>query len=417
MARPQEHAQRGHPGGPAATLSACVIARDEEERLPACLASVAFCDEIVVVDSGSRDRTVAVARAAGARVVEHPWRGFSAQRNVALDHARSDWILEIDADERVSPELRAEVLAFLAAPPDGVDLGGVPIRDLFLGAPLGPSSKYPKYRHRLFRRGAYRHDELRAVHEGILPVGPVHAFTGDLVHELAGSWAEALRDTWSYARLEATHIGGTPSLGACARGLVARPLVKLAYRLAVDGGWRDGWRGVVKIGLEAGSDSLVWALHLARGGRSGAGAGAGAHFGLRTARSGPVRLVGFAARGRGAGAAAAWLAQARDAGADVALLSDAPKPEAVLAAHGVPVRSLRSVSWLALVRGLTAEEQLRPIDALVPFGRRARWLVRCLPPDLRGATDAVAASERPADAERRVRAAIREAPTGPPGRG
>ena len=137
-----------------ATVCACIIARDEEQRLPAALASVAFCDDVVVVDSGSRDRTMEVARAAGARVVEHPWRGFGMQRNVAIDAAAADWILEIDADERITPRLRAEIEEFLARPPEGVDICAVPCRDLFLGGRLGPSAKYPKYRLRLFRRRA-----------------------------------------------------------------------------------------------------------------------------------------------------------------------------------------------------------------------------------------------------------------------
>ena len=150
------------------TVCACIIARDEEERLPGALESVAFCDELVVVDSGSHDRTAEIARAAGAKLVVHPFRTFGKQRNVAIDHATSNWILEVDADERITPRLRAEIEAFLAAVPAGVDICGVPCRDLLLGGPLGPSAKYPKYRLRLFRRGRYYHDETR---EG--PRGPV----------------------------------------------------------------------------------------------------------------------------------------------------------------------------------------------------------------------------------------------------
>src|SRR6202050_3277869 len=91
-----------------ASVSACIIAKDEQHHLPECLASVAFCREIVLVDSGSRDATRELARAAGAVVVEQPWLGFAAQRNVALDHASGDWVLEVDADERVSGGLREE---------------------------------------------------------------------------------------------------------------------------------------------------------------------------------------------------------------------------------------------------------------------------------------------------------------------
>ena len=174
---------------------------DEEARLPVALESVAFCDEVVVVDSGSTDRSVEIARAAGAVVVENPWPGFGAQRNVALDHATSDWVLEIDADEHLSPELQSEIRGFLAAPPANVDIAALPLRHHFLGAWLGPSAKYPMYRMRLLRRGAYRHDEDRAVHEGLWPFTPPHPLAGDLEHELAGTWREALRDTWRYAAL------------------------------------------------------------------------------------------------------------------------------------------------------------------------------------------------------------------------
>ena len=97
-------------------------------------------------------------------------------------------------------------------------MGGLPLRDLLLGHALGASAKYPKYRHRLLARGAYRHDERRTVHEGLIPVGPVHPFTGDLLHLFADSWREALADTWSYARLEAQQLTAPPSVRAVATG-------------------------------------------------------------------------------------------------------------------------------------------------------------------------------------------------------
>ena len=138
---PVSHAPRDQPTP--ATLSACIIAHDEAGSLPDCLASVAFCDEIVVVDSGSTDATVEIARGAGALVVAQPWLGFAAQRNVALDHASCEWVLEIDADERVSETLRAEMQRFLADPPDGIDLAGIPRLEIFLGRALGHAAKYP----------------------------------------------------------------------------------------------------------------------------------------------------------------------------------------------------------------------------------------------------------------------------------
>jgi hypothetical protein len=364
------------------TLSACIIARDEELHLPDCLASVAFCDEVVVVDSGSRDATVAIARAAGAHVVQQPWLGYAAQRNVAADHATGEWVLEVDADERVSPPLRAEIEAFLAGPPPAdTHLAGLPLRDVLLGRPLGPSAKYPKYRHRLFRRGHHRHDEARTVHEGLVPDGPVHPFAGDLTHLLAETWGEALGDTWRYARLEAGQLDAPRTARSILVGAVARPVVKLAYRLTLDGGWRDGWAGAVKIGLDCANDTLVWARHAA--GRSGgvrgrSGVSAGMHFGAWRGRRGTPRLAVLAGGATDTARATAWAARAAaDAAADVVVITDAPAGAAGPPAPRVhPVARVRPIG---ATRALDAEEQLRPLDAVVTFGRAAQRALRVLP--------------------------------------
>jgi glycosyltransferase involved in cell wall biosynthesis len=383
-----------------ATVCACIIARDEEQRLPAALASVAFCDDIVVVDSGSRDRTIEVARAAGARVIEHPWRGFGAQRNVAIDAAGADWILEIDADERITPRLRAEIEEFLANPPQGVDICAVPCRDLFMGGRLGPSAKYPKYRLRLFRRGAYRHDEQLAVHEGLWAFGPTWAFEGDLEHVLADTLPEAIRDAVAYARLEARQLSAAPSAGARIRGVAVRPVAKFAYRLVVDGGWRDGWRGLAKIALDCWADALVWVL--ARG--ESASGTAPAHYAQVRVRRGPVRLLAIASGFESTMRATRWLMGAHTAGADVALVTDCP-PDAT---HGpLHIRELERLSPLRLIRALDAETQLRGVDALVPWGPRERRLARLLPHDLRAPYGALHPDTDPAEAERLVRAATR----------
>ena len=97
-------------------LSVAIIALNEERNLPDCLASVAFADEIVVIDGGSADRTCEIARSAGARVIAaHDWQGFGVQKNRAVDACTGDWILSIDADERVSAELREEIAVALRA--------------------------------------------------------------------------------------------------------------------------------------------------------------------------------------------------------------------------------------------------------------------------------------------------------------
>jgi hypothetical protein len=379
-------------------VTACVIALDEERRLPACLESLSFCDEVVVVDGGSRDRTGEVVRAAGARLVENPWPGFAAQRNVALDHASGDWILEIDADERVSPQLASEIRAALAGTPAEERMAAIPMRDVFLGRPLGPSARYPRYRHRLFRRGAFRHDESRTVHEGLWPDGPILALEGELDHLLATSWREALRDALAYARLESRQRNRPGPIEALS-GVVLRPLAKLAYRTLLYGGWRDGGRGVAKIALECGADSLATIQRLR--GASGGGEGG---LGQEAPRLGSVRLVGVALGGRGAKRLAEWLAEAAGAGADVALICTNPPP-----AGPVRARVLSRTGPGAMVRALDAEDQLRPIDALVPAGRRERLLLRLAPGSLRGATAPVDRREPSPAVARAVREKTRAA--------
>src|ERR1700684_3900987 len=243
-------------------ITACLIVQNEQRRLPAALASVAFCDEIVIVDGGSTDRTIELARGAGAKVIENRGPGFAAQRNVALDAAGGDWVLELDADERVSPRLRTSIEGLLEAAPD-VGMAMLPLRHRFLGVMLGPSAKYPTLRSRLFRRGRYRHDESRAVHEGIEPLERPLILEGDLEHELADTLREALLDTWHYPRLEATHCQPPSTPRGYIFGILLRPLAKTFYRVLVDAGWRDGWRGALNIALDVGSDALVWMLLLA----------------------------------------------------------------------------------------------------------------------------------------------------------
>ncbi len=367
---------------PAERISACLIVQDEQERIGAALQSVAFCDQTIVVDGGSRDRTVEIARAAGARVIENPWPGFAAQRNVALDAAEGDWILEIDADERVSPALQASIQALLLEqPPAGAEMAVCALRHRFLGRLLGPSAKYPAYRARVFRRGAYRHDESRAVHEGVEPHERPVVLDGDFEHELADTLHEAFADTWRYARLESGHVSPPRTLRAGLIGIVLRPSAKLVYRTFVDGGWRDGWRGLLKITLDAGSDALVWVLSILRGGQDEAPAGAeGApregHFGRRPV--GPAKVVALSGSAKAAETAERWLSGLHAQGIDVTLVSTATAN-----GESVPLQSVKRLSPLRTIRALEIEMQLRTIDAVVSVGGRARLTRKLVPQTLR----------------------------------
>jgi Glycosyl transferase family 2 len=360
-------------------LAACLIVQDEEARLPAALASVAFCDEVIVIDGGSSDRTIEIARSAGATVIENAWPGYAAQRNVGIDAAVSDWVLEVDADERVSPALRASIEALLTAPPEGVAMAVCARRERLLGAPLGPAAKYPSYCSRLFRPEVYRHDESRAVHEGLALRERPLILDGDLEHELAGSVRELLMDAWRYAQLESSHVASPDSAGGYLVGIVLRPAAKLLYRTFVDGGWRDGWRGLMKISLDVASDALVWVLVLQRGATGEpdpTDEPASGHFGRR--KAGPPRIVAVAARGGPAGRATRWLADLQAAGADVVLISDQAAGD-----EEIPHQRVQRIGPVALVRALDVVQQARIADAVVPFGRRAQLLQRVMPRSLR----------------------------------
>lgn len=385
------------------TISACLIVMNEKDNLPKALASVAFCDEVVVVDSGSTDGTQDIARRAGARVVDNPWPGFGAQRNVAADAATGDWILEVDADETITPELAAEILAFLDSPArEQFELLALPMRHRFLGGELGLSAQYPNYRTRMFRRGTYRHDEGRSVHEGLKPRDATLALRGDMTHELASSWREAVGDVWRYTKLEASTFSPPITPRSALVGVAVRPAAKAAYRLVVDGAWRDGWRGAVKVALDAGSDACIWLRVLRRGSTGTAGE---AHFGEVMPAVGPLRIVALATEPEGTRAAGAWLEAAITAGAGIdseLVTADAPP-----LGHRSFVRPVEAAGPLGFARALMGAGQVRRIDALLladPGARRAHHL---LSPQVRGAAPPLTPADDPAQAVARLARELR----------
>jgi glycosyltransferase involved in cell wall biosynthesis len=160
-------------------LSAIVITKNEAANIGACLDSVAFCDERIVVDSGSSDGTAAIAQAKGARVVQHDWQGFGTQKNYALSLATGDWVFSIDADEQVSPRLAAAIKQAVAE--GGADGYEMPRLSTFCGREMRHSGWYPDYVLRLFRRGKARFtDDL--VHEHVVCDGRVARLAVPLNH-------------------------------------------------------------------------------------------------------------------------------------------------------------------------------------------------------------------------------------------
>ena len=252
-------------------LSVTIVAWNEEERLRACLDSIVWADEIIVVDAESTDKTVQVAREFTDKVWVRPWPGFAAQKNFALEHASGEWILSLDADERVTPELRARIGAIVRGdgPADGYR---IPRRNIFWGAWVRHGGLYPDYQLRLFRKGAGRFAE-NAVHESIGVAGRIEALAEPLLHHSYRGLDDFVGRSNRYSTLAAAELvrrGGRVSLG----GLAFRPLARFLSMYVLRGGFLDGWRGFVLAVLYANYVFLRMAKAWeARRGRPGADGG------------------------------------------------------------------------------------------------------------------------------------------------
>jgi glycosyltransferase involved in cell wall biosynthesis len=223
-------------------LSVTIIAWNEEERLRACLESVAWADEIVVVDAESTDKTVALAREFTDRVWVRPWAGFAAQKNFAIDQATGDWILSLDADERVTAELAGRIRTILAedGPADGY---AVPRRNLFWGAWVRHGGLYPDHQLRFFRRGAGRFVE-DAVHESMRIGGRVETLAEPLLHQSYRDLEDFVRRSNRYSTLAAQDWLGR-GRRVSVPALIMKPLGRFLSMYIVHRGFLDGWRGLV----------------------------------------------------------------------------------------------------------------------------------------------------------------------------
>jgi glycosyltransferase involved in cell wall biosynthesis len=246
-------------------LSVVVITYNERGNLPACLASVSFADELLVVDAESTDGSPEMAKACGAHVLSHAWDGYAKQRQRGFDATTRDWVLWVDADERVSPEL-ARAISEVVAKNGSLDAYRVPRRHFFLGDWLRHGGEYPAPQLRLVRREhAVMRKEL--VHETIVEEGlEVGLLTGALDHLSTPSLRDRLKKTATYARLaaeQAMRSGRRPGVHT----LLANPVRRTAYVYVKAEGYRDGWRGLLW-SLNCGLEQALIGWHLlARGKR------------------------------------------------------------------------------------------------------------------------------------------------------
>jgi len=233
-----------------ALLSACIITLNEARNIDACIGSLGFCDEVLVVDSGSTDDTRERAAALGARVIVHPFAGYRAQKDFAVRSAANDWVLCLDADERVTPRLREAIEAARA----GGFVEGAGFRFArateYFGAFLRHGNAYPDRVLRLFdrRRGGFR--GTREIHEHASVDGAVITLDGDLEHHAYASLGDQLARLERYARMMAEHQHAT---GKRARlyNIVLNPFWRFVRGYVLRGGFLDGWRGLVYAYVEA----------------------------------------------------------------------------------------------------------------------------------------------------------------------
>lgn len=228
------------------------MVKNEEDRLPGALESVAFADEIVVADTGSTDGTAALARRAGARVESIGWEGFVASRNRALAEARHEWILVLDADERVSPALRDEILTALEKDDPAISGFRMPRLSYFLGQPVRHGTWYPDTKLRLGRKSRGLRTEGGRVHEVIVVDGAIVRLTEPLIHHPYRDLSDALRKASTYARLGAQDRFDR-GVRASGMGLFVRPVMEFFRCLVLRAGFLDGLIGLHVAFLHASS--------------------------------------------------------------------------------------------------------------------------------------------------------------------
>ena len=226
-------------------LSVAIITLNAATQLADCLQSVRFADEIVVVDSGSTDGTQALAASFGARVIQQDWLGFGPQKQLAVEAAKHDWVLCLDADERLSPALQASIEMALKTPSTATFRFARCNR--FLGRYLKHGEGYPDWSLRLFDRRQARWSN-DAVHEKVLTESRIDELSGDLLHDSAESLASYLSKQNRYTSLAAEMALASGKRASFGR-IALSPLIRFIKFYFIRQGFRDGLPGLIHISI------------------------------------------------------------------------------------------------------------------------------------------------------------------------
>jgi glycosyltransferase involved in cell wall biosynthesis len=226
-------------------LSVAIITKNEEAIIRRTLESVKWADEIIVVDSGSTDNTVAICREYTDKVFHQDWLGYAGQKNAAIDRAAGDWILSLDADEPIEPALADEIKGIIASP-DSLDGYRIPRKTIFLGKWVKHGGWYPDYNLRLFRKGKGKFQE-RAVHEAIRVEGPVGNTQHAIEHHTYPDIASYISRINGYSSLAVDVMAekGISVFKASWMNILFRPVLTFVLRYFFRLGFLDGKRGLV----------------------------------------------------------------------------------------------------------------------------------------------------------------------------
>ena len=239
-------------------ISGCVISFNEEDRICACLDSLSFCDEILVLDSASTDQTRELAQAKGARVEIQDFLGHSLQKQRAVELAKNDWIFSLDCDERVSPQLRAELDVRLAGGALEAKAFSMPRLNTYLGKEMRHGLFWPDRKLRLFDRNFSRwagtdpHDRVICEHPGL-----ISKLEGSILHDSYRSFAEHRKTVESFAQIAAAALA-SQGVRAGLSSPWTHACMALMKGLVFKHGVLDGWRGVLAACLSARYDYLKY---------------------------------------------------------------------------------------------------------------------------------------------------------------
>ena len=237
-------------------VSACLITFNEEENLPRALASLAgIADEIVVVDSGSTDRTEEIARQHGAAFFSRTWTNYADQKNFAAECASHDWILSLDADEELSSALQTSLLEWKKHTPE-FSVCEMARRTWYLGAWIKHSGWYPDFQRRLYRRDSAEFSGI--IHESLRFEGQTGRLSGDLLHYTVRSFDEHQANVQRYTTLAAQQMFGQGKRKWRAALWLATPW-SWFQNFVLRGGFLDGYRGALIAQMAARSVRLKYA--------------------------------------------------------------------------------------------------------------------------------------------------------------